>query len=67
MIFNISYVLEEDLNYFLLNISFTQRNCIVDMQIANKRDRCNPTTLITVRKITDILLAQQQALSVEQI
>ena len=55
------------MNYFLLNISFTQRNCIVDMQIANKRDRCNPTTLITVRKITDILLEQQQALSVEQI
>lgn len=67
MLLKISCALEKDLNYFLLDTPFTQRDCIIDTEIANKLDRCNPATLVAVSKMIDILLEQQQALSAEQI
>ena len=67
MLLKISCVLDKDLNYFLLDTPFAQRDCIIDTEIANKLDRCSPATLVAVSKMIDILLEQQQALSVEQI
>lgn len=67
MLLKISFVLEKDLNFFLLDTPFTQRDCIIDTEIASKLDRCNPTTLVAVNRMIDILLEQQQALSAEQL
>lgn len=67
MLLRISSVLDKDLNYFLLDTPFTQRNCIIDTEIAHKLDRCTPTTLVAVSKMIDILLEQQQVLSAEQL
>ena len=67
MLLKISCVLDKDLNYFLLDTPFTQRDCLIDTEIANKLDRCSPTTLAAVSRMIDILLDQQQTLSVEQI
>lgn len=67
MLLKISCVLDKDLNYFLLDTPFTQRDCIIDTEIANKLERCSPATLVAVSRVIDILLDQQQALSIEQI
>lgn len=67
MLLKISCVLEKDLNYFLLDTPFAQRDCIIDTEIASKLQQCNPATLVAVNKMIDILLDQQQMLSAEQI
>lgn len=67
MLLKISCVLEKDLNYFLLDTPFAQRNCIIDTEIAQKLDQCSPTTLVAVSKMIDILLEQQKVLAVDQL
>lgn len=67
MLLKISCALEKDLNYFLMDTPFVQRNCIIDTEISRKLDQCNPVTLVAVSKMIDVLLEQQQALSVEQL
>lgn len=67
MLLKISCVLEKDLNYFLLDTPFAQRDCIIDTEIAKKLDQCSPSTLVAVSKMIDILLEQQKTLSAEQL
>ena len=62
MLLRISYVLKKDLNYFLLDTPYAQRESIVNGEIAMKLEKCNATTLISVSKTIDILLEQQNAL-----
>lgn len=66
MLLKISSVLEKDLNYFLMDTPFVQRDCIIDTEISHKLDQCTPATLVAVSKMIDILLEQQQTLSAEQ-
>ncbi len=67
MLLKISSVLDKDLNYFLLDTPFTQRDCIIDTEIAHKLDQCTPTTLVAVSKMIDILLEQQRVLTADQL
>lgn len=67
MLLKLSSVLDKDLNYFLLDTPFAQRECIINTEIANKLDRCSATTLVAVSKMIDILLEQQQVLTAEQL
>lgn len=62
MLLRISYVLKKDLNYFLLDTPYAQRESIVNGEIAMKLEKCNAITLISVSKMIDILLEQQNAL-----
>ena len=59
MLMKISYALEKNLDYFLLDTPFADTTSIINLELANKLNRCNSTTLITVNKIIDILLDQQ--------
>lgn len=67
MLLKISSALEKDLNYFLMDTPFVQRDCIIDTEISHKLDQCTPATLVAISKMIDILLEQQQALSAEQL
>lgn len=67
MLLKISSVLDKDLNYFLLDTPFAQRDCIIDTEIAHKLDQCTPTTLVAVSKMIDILLEQQRVLTADQL
>lgn len=65
MLLHISYVLKKDLNYFLLDTPYAQRESMVDGEIAQKLEKCNSTTLVSISKMIDILVEQQNALLAE--
>ena len=52
--------LEKDPNYFLMDTIYVPKEQIIDREIADKLARCNPYTLLTVTKMLDVLLAQQE-------
>lgn len=66
MLLRISYVLHKDLNYFLLDTPYAQRESIVNGEIAKKLEQCTPTTLVAANKMIDILLEQQKIFLDEQ-
>lgn len=61
MLLRISYVLKRDLNYFLLDTPYAERESILDDEISKKLERCNPATLLAVNKMIEVLLEQQDA------
>ena len=63
MLLKIAYVLEKDLNFFLLDTPYAKRDSIIDDDISRKLEKCNPSTLVTVSKIIDVLLDQQNTLT----
>lgn len=66
MLLRISYVLGKDLNYFLLDTPYAQRESMIGGEIAGKLEKCSPTTLVAVSKMIDVLLEQQDALQAAQ-
>lgn len=63
MLMKLSKVLDKDFNYFLLDTPYLRQDCIIDIEISAKLKLCDPTTLISINKIIDVLLEQQQILS----
>ena len=63
MLMKLSRVLDKDFNYFLLDTPYARQDCIIDTEISDKLKQCNPTTLISINKIIDVLLEQQHTLS----
>ena len=61
MLLKVAFVLEKDINYFLLDTPYASKSCIINSEIAGKLDRCNVDTLITVSKIIDVMLEAQQS------
>ena len=61
MLLKVAFVLEKDINYFLLDTPYASKSCIINSEIAGKLDRCNVDTLITVIKIIDVMLEAQQS------
>lgn len=59
MLLKISNVLEKNLDFFLLDTPYAKSDELINTEIANKLKKCTPTTLITIRKIIDALLEQQ--------
>ena len=60
MLMKLSLVLEKDLDYFILDTPYAKCDSIIDVEISTKLKRCNSTTLITINKIIDALLEQQE-------
>lgn len=60
MLLKVAFVLEKDINYFLLDTPYASKSCIINSEIAGKLDQCNVDTLITVSKIIDVMLEAQQ-------
>ncbi len=60
MLLKLSLILEKDLDYFLLDTPYVRKNRIINTEIADKLDQCNSNTLITISKIINILLEQQE-------
>lgn len=60
MLMKLAYVLDKSFDYFLLDTPYAKRENIIDSEIATKLKNCNTTTLITVNKLIDVLLEQQE-------
>lgn len=59
MLLKISQALEKDMNYFLLDAPYVQTERIINLEIAQKLSQCNADTLISLSRIIDVLLDQQ--------
>ncbi len=59
MLMRLSVVLEKDFDYFLLDTPYVRRDRVIDSEILKKMEKCSPATLISISKIIDILLEQQ--------
>ncbi len=59
MLMKLSVVLEKDFDYFLLDTPYVRQDRLIDSEILEKLKKCNPTTLLSVSKIIDVLLEQQ--------
>lgn len=60
MLLKISLELDKNFDYFLLDTPFAKSESIINTEIAEKLNKCNSTSLITINKIIDALLEQQQ-------
>ena len=65
MLLKLSYVLEESIEYFLLDTPYACAETIINREISKKLEKCSPSTLNAVAKIIDILLEQQDSLPAE--
>lgn len=63
MLLRISKALEYDIDYFLLDTPYLKKSSIINSEIARKLDMCNETTLVTVNRILDILIEQQETVA----
>ncbi len=61
MLLKVAFILEKDINYFLLDTPYASKYCMINTEIAGKLDRCSVDTLITVSKIIDVMLEAQQS------
>lgn len=61
MLLKLAFVLEKDINYFLLDTPYASKSCMINSEIAGKLDRCSADTLITVSKIIDVMLEAQRS------
>ena len=66
MLMRLSVVLEKDFDYFLLDTPYVRQNRVIDSEILAKMEKCNPATLISISKIIDVLLEQQDMVSTNQ-
>lgn len=60
MLLKLALVLGKHFDYFLLDTPYAKRESIIDAEIADKLKQCNVITLITVSKIIDALIEQQE-------
>lgn len=65
MLLKLSYVLEESIEYFLLDTPYARSEAIISGEISEKLAKCNPSTLNVVSKMIDTLIEQQNSLSDE--
>lgn len=66
MLMKLSVVLEKDFDYFLLDTPYVSQTRIIDSELFDKLKQCSSATLISVSKIIDVLLEQQNMLVSEQ-
>lgn len=60
LLLKISYALDAPLEYFLLDTPYARPEAIINTDLKDKLSRCDRTTLLTVNKILDALLEQQE-------
>ncbi len=66
MLIKLGSVLEKDFDYFLMDTPYANCNTIIDDEIAKKLKKCSASTLISINKIIDVLLEQQNRKEIEQ-
>lgn len=62
MMLKLSYALETSLDYFLLDTPFATPKSIIDIEIAQKLDKCSAATLVVVNKSIDLFLELQNGI-----
>lgn len=60
MLIKISLELDKNFDYFLLDTPFAKTESIINTEIAEKLKRCSSASLITINRIIDAILEQQQ-------
>lgn len=65
MLLKLAFVLEKDFDFFLLDTPYAKCDSIINAEIADKLKKCNVATLITISKIIDALIEQQNMLSMD--
>ena len=65
MLLKLSLVLEKNFDYFLLDTPYAKCDSVIDNDIAPKLYRCSSATLVTLNKIIDALLEQQDLFPAE--
>lgn len=66
MLLKLAFALDKNFDFFLLDTPYAKCDSIINEEIAEKLKKCNATTLITVSKIIDTLIEQQNMLCTEQ-
>lgn len=66
MLIKLGSVLEKDFDYFLMDTPYANCNTIIDDEIVKKLKKCSASTLISINKIIDVLLEQQNRKEIEQ-
>lgn len=66
VLLRIALALETSVDYFLLDTPFARPKAIINDDISKKLSRCNSSTLITVSKLIDVLLEQQERQSIQE-
>lgn len=66
MLVKLSVVLEKDFDYFLLDTPYVRQDRMIDTEIVKKLRQCNPATLISVSKMIDVLIDQQDMCTLAQ-
>ena len=66
MLLKLAYVLDKNFDYFLLDTPYAKCESIINSEISNKLNQCSATTLITVSRILDALIEQQDMLLAEE-
>ena len=66
LLLKIATSLDKDFDYFLLDTPYTSRERLINTELAEKLNQCNTTTLITISKIIDALIEQQNIQNSEQ-
>lgn len=66
LLLKIATTLDKDIDFFLLDTPYTSRERLINAELAEKLNQCNATTLITISKIIDVLIEQQNILKFEQ-
>jgi len=64
MLLKLAFVLEKDFDFFLLDTPYAKCDSIINVEIADKLKQYNAATLITVSKIIDALIEQQNMLPI---
>ena len=59
MLLKLAFVLDKSFDYFLLDTPYAKCESIINSEIGDKLKQCNATTLITISKILDALIEQQ--------
>ena len=60
LLLNLFYAIYIDLKFFLMYTYYVEKDRMIDSEIANKLSQCSPSTLLSVNKIIDVLLEQQE-------
>lgn len=66
LLLKIASTLDKDIDYFLLDTPYTSRERLINTELAKKLNQCNAMTLITISKIIDALIEQQNIQNSEQ-
>lgn len=60
LLLKLSYALEKNLDYFLLDIPYVKKDNLIDDEIAKKLKKCNSTTLVAINQMIDVFLEYQK-------